>query len=81
MAAAKVSRFRKREPLMLLIFVGRRGRKMIGQIFEEREVRLPMLRNMVLVMQYHVPQFLQLMHVEPGDHRRGEYQWEEQDGE
>ena len=54
---------------------------MIGQIFEEREVRLPMLRNMVLVMQYHVPQFLQLMHVEPGDHRRGEYQWEEQDGE
>jgi hypothetical protein len=36
---------------------------------------------MVLIVHHHIPQFLQLMHVEPGDHRGGEDQRKEEDGE
>lgn len=58
MVTAEMSRANKGKPLMLLIFVGRRGREMIGQIFEEREIRLPMVRNVVLIMKRNIPQLL-----------------------
>ena len=42
---------------------------MIDQIFYKRKVRLAMIRNVVLVMQHHIAQLLQFMHIEPGNHR------------